>query len=211
MQRKPITPGERYGRLTTVSIDPATLAARRRRWLCRCDCGQMASVIGYLLKSGNTSSCGCLRLERVHIAKSTHGLTFKVPEYGIWAGMIQRCSNPNVERYPQYGGRGISVCERWKKFEHFYADMGSRPTSQHQIDRIDNDGPYSPDNCRWASRSEQARNQSRKRLLTFNGKTLSMIEWSERLCVPYPLLRSRIHRGWTVERALTEPVHSGKS
>lgn len=213
MRPHPITPGERYGRLTTVSVDPATMAAGRRQWICRCDCGQTASVLPHALVSGNTSSCGCLRIERLRAAVVTHGLSHKIPEYGQWRRMIQRCTDPNVPEYARYGGRGITVCTEWLDFGQFLSDMGRRPDQKATLERLDNDRGYEPGNVRWATRKEQARNTATNHRLTFNDETLSMAEWSERTGVPYYRLRSRLRYGWTVERALTEPVrgHSGKS
>ena len=171
----------------------------------------MTSLPASQFTSGNTSSCGCLRLERLRAAVATHGLSHKIPEYGIWKRMRQRCSDPNVREYARYGGRGIAVCPEWDSFERFLSDMGRRPTALHTLDRTDNDGPYSPENCRWSTRLAQARNLSSNHTLTFNGETLSMAEWAIRIGIPYSTLRSRLRYGWTAEQALASPVHSEKS
>lgn len=129
-------------------------------------------------------------------------------EYRIWASMVQRCNNPNAAAYPRYGGRGIALDARWHLFANFIADMGPRPTASHQIERQDNDGPYSPGNCRWATRAEQNRNRSDTQLLTHNGRTLCLRDWAAHLGMAEGTLRSRVLRGWPVERALTQEVRT---
>lgn len=129
------------------------------------------------------------------------------PEYGAWKRMHQRCNDPNVPEYARYGGRGIQVCPEWKSFLVFISDMGSRPSSAHTLDRIDNDLGYAPENCRWATRKDQSRNQASNKMLEMNGETLSMAEWCERLEVNYYMVRSRLRLGWDAQRALTTPSH----
>lgn len=128
------------------------------------------------------------------------------PLFSVWWSMIQRCRNPNVKRYCRYGGRGITVCDRWMLFENFVSDMGDRPSPKHSLDRIDNDGNYEPSNCRWATATEQARNSTAARLVTFNGKTASLAEWSEITGLYYLVILKRLNRGWSVKRALFTPV-----
>ena len=128
------------------------------------------------------------------------------PEYEIWQGMRKRCTNPNTRAYKYYGGRGIKVCERWMdSFESFFADMGKRPSPTHSIDRIDNDKDYSPDNCRWATKTEQSRNQRRNHLLTLGGETLTLAEWAERHQQKYSVVLFRLAHGWDAWKALTTP------
>lgn len=149
--------GLRYGRLlVTGSYERRKVCgATRIFWACQCDCGKSVAIMGLLLGNGNTRSCGCLKLDLA----TTHDMSH-TPEYRTWAGMIQRCTNPKTKRFPDYGGRGIKICDRWLVFENFYADMGDRPSSGHSLDRYpDNDGNYEPGNCRWATRSQQQLNK----------------------------------------------------
>lgn len=126
-------------------------------------------------------------------------------EYSTWCAMKNRCKNATHAQYPQYGGRGIYVCDRWlNSFENFLADMG--PRLGGSIDRIDNDGPYEPGNCRWASRSEQARNKRSSRRLTANGETRSMAEWAELSGLKLKTIHRRLEQGWTEQDAVTVPV-----
>lgn len=138
-------------------------------------------------------------------AMKSHGLR-KSKEYGVWCAMKNRCMNPNVNRYKDYGGRGIKVCKRWiDSFEAFYADMGSRPDG-FTIDRIDNNADYEPSNCRWVSRAENCRNKRNNRFVKFKGKSKTIAEWAEILCLDYKIVRQRIGRGWPAEKAFTEPI-----
>lgn len=137
----------------------------------------------------------------------------KTPEYGQWAAMISRCTNPNCENFSDYGGRGISVCNRWRVgidgktgFECFLMDIGPRPSKQHSIERNDNNGDYCPGNCRWATNKEQARNRRSNRSITYKGETLCMMAAAEKYGVPYFALRDRISRGWSPEKAIETPV-----
>lgn len=126
----------------------------------------------------------------------------------IWRTMHQRCSDPRSRSFPDYGGRGITVCERWNDFEAFVADMGPRPSAQHSIDRIDPGGPYSPENCRWATPQEQARNRSSNRRVTHQGQTKTVAEWADVAGLLPTTLLWRLDHGWDVEAALTVPVLS---
>lgn len=141
--------GQVFGRLTVLRrID--------RKWLCVCLCGNTRDVFAENLKAGRTQSCGCFNQERRRETHSTHRMV-DTPEYRSWACMRDRCQRPNHEHFKYYGGRGISVCERWQKFENFHADMG--PSKGLTIDRIDVNGNYEPSNCRWATREQQQANK----------------------------------------------------
>jgi hypothetical protein len=159
--------GSTFGRLRVVQR--AEIRNGCSWWHCQCECGTQTTVPIGSLQSGRTKSCGCLQdsqRSRMGQANKTHGKT-KTAEYRIWAHMKQRCHNPKDEAFIDYGGRGITVCPRWfDSFENFLADMGHRPSAEHSIDRIDSDGLYAPDNCRWATFSEQNKNRSFNRKLT---------------------------------------------
>jgi hypothetical protein len=149
--------GRRFGRLTVIS-DAGNNKYSNAQWLCLCDCGATKTVGGRSLRVGKSQSCGCVTLEVNRSRMTRHGKTGTC-EHNIWLTMRDRCRNPKNHKFSAYGGRGIAVCDRWNSFEAFLADMGPRPTSRHSIDRIDNDGNYEPDNCRWATSKEQRANQ----------------------------------------------------
>jgi len=149
-------------------------------------------------------SCSSL-LKNITHGGARHGK--RLPEYRPWCAIKTRCLNPNDRSYPAYGGRGITICDRWQdSFENFLADMGPRPTVLHSIDRIDNDRGYEPGNCRWATSRDQARNTRRNRALTFNGETQCIRAWEEQLGFGRGVINARLKLNWSVERALTEPI-----
>lgn len=173
------------------------------RWHCRCSCGNEKVVVGYCLSMGGSKSCGCLSREVASICNRKHGKTGS-RAFTIWSGMLARCFNPNSKWFHRYGGRGIKVCERWRKFENFLADMGE-PPPKAQIDRRDNDGDYEPNNCRWATSKTNNRNRSNNTLITINGQTKCLAEWCEFLKLQQPTVCRRRRRGMSWEQAL-EPV-----
>ena len=197
--------GQTFFRLTVISL--AGMEPGSRLWNCRCACGEMSVVRGNALKCGRTRSCGCLRKEstaRMGRATKKHGRS-GTPEFRAWQGIMQRCYNRRAASYRGYGGRGIRVFRRWHKFENFLADMGGRPSADHSLDRIDNDGPYSLENCRWATRKEQQRNRQCSRNITLNGSTMTLSAWAEERGLNIATLHSRLRNGWTLEEALMIP------
>ena len=192
-----VNSGETFGRLTVVQ----EIGSQRPRQIeCMCQCGTSTIVSLGNLRHGLTRSCGCLR-------RGTHLFLDYPSEYAIWSLMKQRCLNPSDRAYGYYGGRGIRVCDRWlHSFAAFLADMGRRPSKTHSIDRIDNDGNYDPGNCRWATWKQQHRNRRNNRLLTHDGQTLCVTEWSEVTGINAKVIFGRIYDGWSVEDTLTRPV-----
>jgi len=192
----------RFGRLVVTGRAPNV--GGKAAWLCRCECGNTRNVIGTLLRTGKTKSCGCWKAERIGNDRRRHGLTDS-PEHLAWMRMRARCSNAKLVGYKNYGGRGISVCERWMLFENFLSDMGLRPSPKHSIDRINNDGNYEPSNCRWAERSVQIRNRRMTKMLTFQGQTMCVTDWENKLGFPVGTIRKRISLGWSQHDAMTTP------
>jgi hypothetical protein len=206
--------GLQFGRLTVLSY-AGKAKNNSSLWLCRCICGTIKSIKTQNLKNGKSQSCGCRHKDivsaRFKKSNTTHGLS-KTPIYHIWRSMKNRCTNPAVPSYPDYGGRGIKICDRWlNSFENFYEDMGERPSNQHSIDRIDNNGDYEPSNCRWATRTEQNNNKRNIVRLTFNGKEQTLLEWSKELNISLTVLRDRVCRKWTVKQILSTPIGQRKS
>lgn len=196
--------GKRCGRL--ILIKQSGSRANRRIWECLCDCGNTTHVISSNLRTGTTQSCGCLQRERTSKARKTHGEGNKTKEYRAWAGMKKRCYNRNERCFKHYGGRGITVCERWRhSYENFLADMGRCPTG-HSLERIDNSKSYSPDNCMWATKIVQANNTRRNRLLEHGGNRLTVSQWSRQTGISVSVLHHRLKRGWTVSDAITTPI-----
>jgi hypothetical protein len=198
--------GSRFGRYIVIERHGQD-KGRSATWLCRCDCGTAKVVGGYSLRSGRTVSCGCYGKERVAAAmarRMTHGAT-DTPAYKSWGSMIQRCTNPNNPKFNRYGGRGITVCRRWLKFENFFADMGQRKRG-HTLERKNVNGNYEPGNCVWIPAVDQAVNRTNNRSVTMNGKTRVLAEWCRELNLSYVAVRMRLHRGWTEIEALTTPL-----
>ncbi len=217
MPARPIIIGRTFERLFAFKeagfyVSPG--GHRSRQSWVRCKCGTEFIVPNNKLTNGHTRSCGCLMVE-VCVKRSTkHGhagrLTF-TRTYKIWAGMIKRCTNPKFKRFPDYGGRGVTVCERWRKFENFLADMGECPPGL-SIDRYpNNDGNYEPSNCRWATRTQQSRNSRHNLVLTVRGVTACLSELCEHFGKNQDLVGARLHRGWPVEKAMFHPSMAKRS
>jgi len=197
--------GQKFGRLTVTKMVDKRDDRGRVIWELDCACGNKMALPLSSFKYGNTSSCGCLRRELVGDDHRTHGMS-KTSTYSAWLAMRKRCNNPNSEDYPLYGGRGIKVCSRWDSFENFYSDMGTRPKGL-SIDRIDVNGDYTPENCRWVNAKVQARNKRNSRIVSFNGATKHIREFCEELGLNASTIMTRVdQQKWSVDRALSTPT-----
>jgi len=206
--------GKRFERLIVIQRTDND-KWRHSRWLCQCDCGNEIIVLGYDLKRGHTKSCGCLQKEQIIKSNTKHGHAKRgkiTGFYKSWYHMIQRCTNPNNKDWKDYGGRGITVCKRWRNsFSDFLEDMGECPKGL-TLGRIDNDKGYYKKNCKWAINKEQARNKQNSLFVPHNREKRLLIELCEEHNMPYRLVYERIYRsGWTVKEALTTPVKKYKT
>lgn len=204
--------GKRFGRLTVIAF--AGTVKQQSLWLCRCDCGREKVVRGRCLQNGNTRSCGCLRSE-VAAARarnrdhSTHGLSH-TRIYRIWRGMMQRCYKEHAKDYPRYGGRGITVCEEWHDVLEFYDwAVLNGYQGDSQIDRIDNNGNYEPNNCRWVAAKKQQNNRRSCTYITIDGCIHTATQWCEIKGLSRNTYLSRVASGKTPYEAITAPVQRG--
>ena len=196
--------GQRFGKL--VVVGKTENKGKLTAWKCLCDCGNETTITTGHLKSGHTKSCGCIKIERL----TTHGKS-KERLYDVWIGLKQRCNNQNSREYKHYGGRGIKVCKEWLDYQAFrdwalqngYKE--NLPRGKCTLDRINVNGNYEPDNCRWVSQAEQTLNTRRSRKMTLGNETLTAKEWAEKLNVPYGRIISRVNKlGWSDKEALCE-------
>lgn len=199
--------GQRFGRLTVVKrVDDCVRSNGKKRvqWLCKCSCkeGNEVIVCGDHLKNGHTKSCGCYQKEMAKLHSTTHGFSNSRLE-SIFFGMKNRCYNKNSPRYKDYGMKGIRICNRWlsNREEFFLWALDNGYNDTLSIDRVDNDGDYCPENCRWVTSKTQANNTSRNRYVTYNGKTMTISQWSDEVNIPYRVLLYRITAGWDMEDA----------
>ncbi len=190
--------GRRFGRLSVLQLSDFR-KGKHLYWHCKCSCGNTKDIASTSLLGNFTRSCGCLVFE--NRCNLQHGLT-KSTEWRIWQDMKRRCYSPYREDYRLYGGRGIKVCDRWRSsFPAFLEDMGKRPIGL-TLGRIDNDGDYEPNNCRWETALEQANNTRANRYITFRGITKTMAQWCRDLSIPYSRVQSRLDAGYNAEVAL---------
>jgi len=193
--------GKRFGKLVVLERFTMCLPPK---WICKCDCGNEHITTGGNLKNGDTKSCGCFRKARNTERLTTHG-RHRTRTYNIWAGMKTRCFNKNTTDYAYYGGRGITVCDEWLKFDAFYDDMGECPDG-FTLEREDNDGDYTPDNCKWVSRATQNKNTRSTVFITHDGETLCLVDWAHKLGVKPRTLSARRNRGWSDHDIITRPL-----
>jgi hypothetical protein len=191
--------GQAFGRLKAIG-EGAHIVDGGTTWICLCECGTTCRVRTCNLTSGKTKSCGCTR----HDSVTKHGMS-ETPEYHVWEGMLQRCTNPQYHQYSYYGGRGITVCLRWMQFENFFADMGRRPPNL-SLERIDNNVGYEPGNCRWATKTEQQNNRRNTVNLTIDGVTKSVTQWSMETGIGTRTLEHRLKSGWHPKQAVFTKV-----
>lgn len=204
----PIELGMKFGLLTVLREGEPTGRFRTRRFYCRCDCGSGKEVLvtSGSLRSGNTTSCGCEWRNSItkHGAAKGYKMT---PEYAVWVGMISRCTNPKTSGYHRYGGRGITVCQRWlDSFPAFLEDVGPRPAKGYQLDRKDNNAGYEPGNARWVTRKQNSRNREPCVMLSAFGRVQCVTAWAEEFNIPPESITRRIRQGWDVAKAVSTPV-----
>lgn len=200
MSRRIDLTGHRFSRLTVLGFVGVSDNGQAL-WECLCECGNIKTVAGHKLRGGEIKSCGCAHY------KYGHGMT-NTRLYNIWCTMKARCTNPNSNKYGRYGGRGIKVCSEWlSDFKAFYDwAMANDYSEELSIDRIDYNGDYNPENCRWVTAKEQANNTSNNVLLTYNEQIHTISEWAEMCGLTYSALYHRLGRGWPLEKALSTPM-----
>ena len=213
----PVRVGAKFGRLLVISDGWEQISARGARYNMvevLCDCGTKKFIRPRSLWPRGISSCGCLQREVAARLGSTinlkhgHAGRNRSPEYGVYSTMLSRCYNPKVSKYADYGGRGITVCNRWRGeggYQHYIEDMGRRPQGA-SIEREDTDGPYSPENCRWATPTEQANNRRSNRFLVHQGRRATLAQWAREFGLKGSTVSDRLARGWSIDRALSTPV-----
>lgn len=205
--------GQSFGRLSVLKMDCISPYGQAK-WLCLCECGKKCSVLGDNLRRGNQVSCGCRNREIAAISakkRAKHGM-YLTPTYKTWRSLKDRCLNPKATSYKSYGARGISLCAEWRdSFEAFLSDMGKRPSLGHSIDRINNDGDYTQNNCRWATRLQQQNNKRNNRKISWRGRVFTVAELARELGFTHSAVLKRIRLGWSVERITTEPLRSWPS
>lgn len=206
-----IFPGKRFGRLTAIRRLGWDSTRKATYWFCICDCGHTKEIAQQSLVSKATKSCGCLGKEMTRQRSTKHGMAARGPrssEYHTWQNIKKRTSDPNNPKYRIYGARGIRICVRWRNsFENFFADMGPKPGKGYSIERKDNNGPYSPENCIWATAKVQSFNKRSNRWITFQGKTLTLTQWADMIGLSHSCLHRRLQR-FSLEEALLRPKQS---
>lgn len=199
-----LEPGAPFGLWTVMAACPRFKGQRgQARYICKCKCGTIRELPSQALREGTSKTCGCQRAEQTRNLHRRHGMT-KTPEWYAWQHMRRRCYDPKDRSYTDYGGRGITVSERWLRFENFFADMGKRPSPSHSIERKDNNGNYEKSNCKWATRSEQNNNKRSNVVISHAGLTMNVTQWAAHLNCPVSRIFNRINRGSTPEQAIAK-------
>lgn len=195
--------GKKFNRLTVVEISHRHNS--EIYWKCKCDCGTFTTVSSKGIRYGKTKSCGCFHREQVSKRTTTHGMT-GTQEYIAWYNIKARCYNKNHVSYANYGGRGIVICDRWlESFQNFFDDMGLKPSKAYTIERLDNSEPYSPENCKWATYTEQANNKRNNHLVTIGNETKTTGQWAKVFNISPVTICSRVNRKWTLFDSITTP------
>lgn len=193
--------GKKFGQLTVVKFSHTK--NKKAYWECTCDCGSTCVKSGQDVRRGHTKSCGCLIVDKATAESTIHGMS-GTPTYESWRCMLQRCYNPKTNRYKAYGARGITVCDEWKTFAGFFNDMGLRPAGS-SIDRINVNGNYCKENCRWATNEQQFANKTDNHYLTLNNETKTIAQWRDVTGLTRSTITGRLSNGWTIEQTLTTP------
>lgn len=204
--------GKKFGKLTVLEELKSTKKGDWHKHLkCLCECGRISYPTKTEVLNGRVKSCGCRIREIAKKLNTTHGLS-KTRIYNIWQGIKARCFNKNLKGYKNYGGRGVIICNEWlANFMNFYNwSINNGYQDNLTIDRIDNNGNYEPNNCRWVDMKTQQKNRTNNNLITYNGKTLCLIEWERITGIKSNTIRERIKRGWTIKQALETPKRSNK-
>lgn len=198
--------GQKFGRLTVIKRVEKQNKTRSAYWLCQCECGNTTIVSSPNLKNKHAMSCDCLQQESRLTHSITHGLT-KTRIYKIYLGMKKRCYNKNYFQFQYYGGKGIRICDEWlNNFKSFYDwSIANNYNDTLTIDRINSNGNYCPENCRWVDKYVQANNKKTNKLITYNNETHTMKEWSKITGLTYSTIQHRLDRNWDIEKALTTP------
>lgn len=195
---------KKFNRLT--ALERVSNQGQKVMWKCKCDCGNIAYVSASNLTCNRTKSCGCLKDEKLIQRSTTHNQRH-TKLYEVWKSIKQRCFNPNNISYKNYGARGITICDDWKNnFQSFFNwSMQNGYTTNLSIDRIDNNGNYCPENCRWTDRHTQSNNTRSNRYITYNNQTKTLADWVKTTNLSYGCVFSRIQKGWSIDKALNTP------
>ena len=199
--------GRTFGTLTVLEFDIKS-SPERTRWVCRCACGEVKSVMTQNLLKGDVQSCG---RGMCHPNAKHGGRINRDPEYSAWCSIKQRCYSPTCPNFARWGGRGIKMCDQWlNNYEQFLADVGRKPSPDHTLDRRNNDGNYEPGNVRWVTATVQQNNKRTNRIVEFNGRKQSVGMWATEMGVHRNLILRRLNKGWSVQRAITEKPRTAR-